>query len=364
MDDSMDSVQDETSGIELYRQLSTLWEKAGMHARKWLSNSAAVLEKIPEEDRALEVDLDKGNLPSLKTLGVLLLAKEDVFTFRASAPKESFQLTKRSYLKKIASLFDPMGFLAPYTIQSKILLQEMWASGYGWDELLDPNLSQKAKNWFGELTDLDEIRVPRCLRVRTEGMVTSGSLHTFSDASEEAYGAVSYIRYQYSSGAISLHFVAAKVWVTPLSSISIPRLELMGAVMGLRQTTAISAVLDVEISQVVLWTDFNPKKRWRRIQELVRHFWHRWLKEWLPALSPRGKWFSPKRDFQNGDVVLVISPETPRGQWPLGKVIEVYPGNDGHVRVAKIQVGKNVFVRPVTRLCPLEHTSDHRESKH
>ena len=264
MDDNMDSVQDETSGIELYRQLSTLWEKAGMHARKWLSNSAAVLEKIPEEDRSLEVDLDKGNLPSLKMLGVLWLAKEDVFTFRASAPKESFQLTKRSFLKKIATFFDPMGFLAPYTIRSKILLQEMWASGYGWDELLDRNLSQKVKKWFGELTDLDEIRVPRCLCVRTEGMVTSGSLHTFSDASEEAYEAVSYIRYQHSSGAISLHFVVAKAQVTPLSSISIPCLERMGAVMGLRLTTAISPLLDVEISQVVLWTESMNALWWIR----------------------------------------------------------------------------------------------------
>ena len=96
------------------------------------------------------------------------------------------------------------------------LLQEMWASGYGCDELLDPNLSQKVKKWFGELTDLDEIRVPRYLHVRTEGMVTSGSLHTFSDASDEAYGAVLYIRYQYSSGAISLDFVAAKALVTHL----------------------------------------------------------------------------------------------------------------------------------------------------
>ena len=42
-----------------------------MHARKWLSNSEQVLEKIPEDDRAAEVDLDKGNLPSMKTLGVL-----------------------------------------------------------------------------------------------------------------------------------------------------------------------------------------------------------------------------------------------------------------------------------------------------
>ena len=95
-------------------------------------------------------------------------------------------------------------------------------------------------------------------------MVTSGSLHTFSDASEEAYGAVSYIRYQYSSGAISLCFVAAKARVTPLSSISIPHLELMGAVMGLRLTTAISPVLDVEISQVVLWTDSMNVLWWIR----------------------------------------------------------------------------------------------------
>ena len=42
-----------------------------MHARKWLSNSKKVLMQIPEEDRAAEVDLDKGNLPAIKTLGIL-----------------------------------------------------------------------------------------------------------------------------------------------------------------------------------------------------------------------------------------------------------------------------------------------------
>ena len=34
-------------------------------------------------------------------------------------------------------------------------------------------------------------------------------------------------------------------------------------------------------------TDFNPRKRWRRVQELVRHFWKRWLREWLPKLNQR-----------------------------------------------------------------------------
>ena len=41
-------------------------------------------------------------------------------------------------------------------------------------------------------------------------------------------------------------------------------------------------------------TCYNPKKRWRRIQELTRHFWHRWMTEWIPSLSARKKWFHEK----------------------------------------------------------------------
>ena len=61
-------------------------------------------------------------------------------------------------------------------------------------------------------------------------------------------------------------------------------------------------------------TDFNLRKRWRRIQELVRHFWSRWLREWLPGLNARRKWFQTHRDVQVGDVMLVISPDTSRGE--------------------------------------------------
>lgn len=101
-------------------------------------------------------------------------------------------------------------------------------------------------------------------------------------------------------------------------------------------------------------TDFNLRKRWRRIQELVRHFWSRWLREWLPGLNARRKWFQTHRDVQVGDVMLVISSDTSRGNWPLGRVLEVYPGKDGHVRVAKIQVREGTLIRPVAKLCPLE----------
>ena len=101
-------------------------------------------------------------------------------------------------------------------------------------------------------------------------------------------------------------------------------------------------------------TGFNPRRRWRRVQELVRHFWHRWLREWLPELRARRKWFQPGQDNKVGDVVLVVSPDTARGNWPLGRIMETYPGKDGQVRVAKIQVGQGTMTRAVTILCPLE----------
>ena len=103
----------------------------------------------------------------------------------------------------------------------------------------------------------------------------------------------------------------------------------------------------------VVTTYFN-RKRWRRIQEFVRHFWHRWLQEWVPELNPRRKWFHTQRYLQVGAVVLVVSPDSPRGHWPLGRIVEVFPGKDGHVRVARVQVGQNTLKRPITRLCPLE----------
>ena len=99
---------------------------------------------------------------------------------------------------------------------------------------------------------------------------------------------------------------------------------------------------------------YDPNRRCRRVQELVRHFWHRWLREWIPSLSPRQKWFKTKKDIKPGNIVLVVSPDTPRGQWPLGRILEVYPGKDGHIRSVRLQVGEKQYSRPIVKVCPLE----------
>ena len=74
----------------------------------------------------------------------------------------------------------------------------------------------------------------------------------------------------------------------------------------------------------------------------------------MPSLSSRKKWYHSSKNLQVGDIVLLISNENTRAHWPLGSVIEVYPGKDGYVRCVKLQVGDKQLTRPVVKLCPLE----------
>ena len=101
-------------------------------------------------------------------------------------------------------------------------------------------------------------------------------------------------------------------------------------------------------------TQFNLKKIWRRVQELIRHLWQRWLKEWIPSLNSRKKWNSKKDDFKVGDMMLVLSADTPRDQWPLGRITKTFIGSDSRVRVVNVEVGQKDLTRSVRKLAPLE----------
>ena len=103
-------------------------------------------------------------------------------------------------------------------------------------------------------------------------------------------------------------------------------------------------------------TEFSPRKRWRKVQEVISQVWRRWLQEYLPLLSGRPKWTEVIKDLKEDDVVLVLDSKLPRGRWPLGRIIETYPGRDGHTRVAKIQCGASTVVRPIHKLVPLHES--------
>ena len=106
---------------------------------------------------------------------------------------------------------------------------------------------------------------------------------------------------------------------------------------------------------------YNPRKWWHRLQQLLGQFWKRWRKEFLPSLNVRKKWFHPRHNLKEGDVVLIVEPNASRGEWPLSRVIEAYPGDDGLVRVVKVKAKNKEYLRPVHCLCPLEYVEDSAE---
>ena len=69
--------------------------------------------------------------------------------------------------------------------------------------------------------------------------------------------------------------------------------------------------------------DGYGRRRWRQVQYLTSVSWKRWQKEYLLLLQERQKWNTPRRNLAVNDLVLVADETIPRGQWPLGKVVQV-----------------------------------------
>ena len=101
--------------------------------------------------------------------------------------------------------------------------------------------------------------------------------------------------------------------------------------------------------------DCYSRRRWRHVQYLADVFGRRWMREYLPSLQQRQKWSHANRNFAVGDVVLMLDDTLPRGLWPLGRVLEVFPNqSDGLVRSVKLKTRSSILVRPIDKIVLLE----------
>ena len=164
MDDLMPSVESAEKAIDTKQQLTKMGDKAGFHIRKWVLNRPKVLADVPEVDHASEIDLEENQFPVTKTLGVSSPVKNDHFLFHYLAPPGDFQYTKRNVLKRTATLFDPLGFLAPFIVKAKLFVQQALLEALEWDDALQSKQQDEWKSWFNEFPLLQNIQIPRCLK--------------------------------------------------------------------------------------------------------------------------------------------------------------------------------------------------------
>ena len=96
------------------------------------------------------------------------------------------------------------------------------------------------------------------------------------------------------------------------------------------------------------------RRRWRLAQQIASQFWRRWLREYLPELQRRQKWHKKLPNIQVGDLVLIADENSPRGNWPLGLVVDTKEGRDGLVRSARLKTKISEVVRPISKIIHLE----------
>ncbi|XP_030584685.1 uncharacterized protein LOC115779925 [Archocentrus centrarchus] len=270
VDDFVASVRDIEEALSVTTEAKKIMAAAGMDLCKWMTNSPALKERwrktvigpIEEPDAHGTV---------LKVLGLVWRTQTDDFVFdlRPLLEKLTISGTKRNVLQHAASIFDPLGFLTPFTIRVKCLLQEMWERGLSWDEKLPPDLNGQWRNWRSELPLIHQIAIPRWYGERNEQSDKTLTLHVFCDASEKAYSAVAYLQWEGEDRKMA-SLVASKSRVAPLKKLSLPHLELMGALIGARLGRNLINLLKMELCQLHLWTDSMIVLHW------IRSSAHKW----------------------------------------------------------------------------------------
>lgn len=243
------------------------------------SNSTKLLNQLPSSNVKKEIipimKLDE-EAYTTKVLGIAWKPKRDVFVFQLDrnafiklVDECGHKPTKRMQCSTIARIFDVIGFIAHCTIRGKILLQRSWRKKIDWDEDISDDDYDTWKNWLQDLKSVTKLEIPRQRFTNLSSLEDAESieLHTFSDAGVEAIAAVSYMvismnEYRQSS------FVMAKAKVAPLKLTSkaeiseMPRLELLGCVIGVRQANTISEMHPNLSMQKFYWTDSEIVLRW------------------------------------------------------------------------------------------------------
>ena len=107
----------------------------------------------------------------------------------------------------------------------------------------------------------------------------------------------------------------------------------------------------------------NPRHRVEFIQKIVDSFWKRWKRDVFPTLVPRKKWIVEKRNVRVDDIVVMKDENAVRGSWTVGRVVSVYPGEDGRVRNAKIKTATSEYQRPVTKIAVIHPAEGYEEDE-
>ncbi|GJQ79779.1 hypothetical protein Trydic_g19269, partial [Trypoxylus dichotomus] len=269
VDDLLTGAQTIDQANKIIAEVTEILSQGKLELRKWASNKPELLQNIPETCCGNTIlDLDKSD--NISTLGLQWNATMDTLQYALSDVPECKNITKRQILSHISKVFDPLGLLSPFTVRAKILMQDIWKLEINWDESLPLSIETTWLSYVEEMKDLNNITIPR--HVFPMQQPEYFELHGFSDASEKAYGACVYVRALNKFGDISCNLLCAKSRIAPIKTMTLPRLELSGALLLARLMQRLTRYLSLQFRKTCYWTDSSIVLSWLKSPKTFKTF--------------------------------------------------------------------------------------------
>ena len=272
VDDVLTSVRTHEEIQVLDQQLKAMLMTLGMDMHKKTSNYREFMDTLPDGQKASYVEIE----PSMgseepgyiRALGLIYETFRDKFTFRYS-PTLSQLWTLRLVVSFAGRLYDPLGFLGPFLVISKLIIQAMFRAGREWDEEVPPELERKWKKWLIQAPQVATIQIERWTH-----KTARVQLHVFADASAEAFACVAYaVSLDEATGERMSSFVMSKNRVAPIrKQESVARLELSGAHLAVLLGEKLAAVYEVPKSEILYWTDSTTVLYWLHSKQVLPTF--------------------------------------------------------------------------------------------
>lgn len=299
VDDVVSGADSEEEAYTLYSTSKEILSHASFNLRKFVSNSASLQDRVEMDERRFKIDsssqqkivevepLDEtyveatlptgvsSGLGEQKVLGVRWSIQTDQLLFEFSDVANIAKLlspTKRNVISIIGRFYDPLGYLSPAIVRFKVFMQELCRSKLTWDQCLE---GEELKRWYRLVDDLDKgqpVTLPRYLLISPPSEKGPYRLYGFCDASASAYAAVVYLVEDRDDKRYS-NFVVSKTRVSPLKVQTIPRLELLSAVLLSRLVVNVMTCLTTRLkleeprcftdSQVALFWIKGVEKEWK-----------------------------------------------------------------------------------------------------
>ena len=247
--------------LSLMNGVQKLLNQAHFFVKKWKTNSSELLQKIPEADRApikeslannVLIDEQDGSQiisDNSKMLGLSWEPENDHIYFDHSSLDQENNDTKTAVASLLAKIYDPLGLVSPFVLKARQVLKKTHQLKLGWKQKLPEELIPEWHEWVDQIKDLTPLQFPRYIMINE-----NSELHVFSDASVNGYGAAAYVRNRTKNGYES-QLLIARSKITPVKEQTIPRLELIAALLAAKLAQSISQELKISRQNIFCWSD-------------------------------------------------------------------------------------------------------------